>query len=86
MNKDGLSQNVQRLVSKLDNVKICDTYIEGNWDQNAYLSNLEYDKLDKMYDIISEIERILKINVDEPLDLFSSFTPFFCFLFYKLIL
>ena len=72
LNKEGLSQNVQRLVSKLDVVKKCDTYIEGNWDQNAYLNDLEYDKLDKMYNSVSEIEKILKINVDEPLDLFSS--------------
>ena len=72
LNKEIVSQTVKKLVDKLETVKKCDTFVEGNWDQNAYLKDLEYDKLDNMYNIVSEIEKKLKINVDVPLELFSS--------------
>lgn len=71
LNKDGLSLNVKNLLSKLSLMNKCDVFIDGKWDQNVYLDTLDYNKLNELYNNVSEIERLLKIKSNEPLDLFS---------------
>lgn len=70
LNTEVLSQDVKDILSKLSTIKRCDIYINGNWDQNDYLSTLEYDKLIEMDQNIKEIESKFNVKIDEPLDLF----------------
>ena len=71
LNRDVLSDNVNGLLDKLVMIDKCDVHIDGRWDQNAYLDMLDYNKLDELYSNVSEIERLLEIKNNEPLELFS---------------
>ena len=71
LNREVLSNNVNNLLDNLNLIDKCDVYIDGKWDQNAYLDNLDYFKLNELYNDVSEIERLLKIKNNEPIELFS---------------
>lgn len=71
LHRDVLSSNVNNLIDKLSLIDKCDVYIDGKWDQNAYLDDLDYFKLNELYSDVSEIERILKIKNNEPIELFG---------------
>ena len=71
LNREVLSNNVNNLLDNLSLIDKCDVYIDGKWDQNAYLDNLDYFKLNELYSDVNEIERLLKIKNNEPIELFS---------------
>lgn len=71
LNREVLSNNVNELLKRLSLIDKCDVYIDGKWDQNAYLDDLDYFKLNELYNDVSEIEKKLKIKSGEPIELFS---------------
>lgn len=71
LHRDVLSNNVNSLLNKLSMIDKCDVQIDGDWQQNTYLDSLDYNKLDELYSNVSEVERILKIRNNEPLELFG---------------
>jgi len=71
LNRDVLSDNVNNLLNKISMMDKCDIHTDGDWKQNDYLDTLDYNKLNELYSNVSEVERLLKIKKNEPLELFS---------------
>jgi len=67
-----LSDEVKEMISKLETVSRCDTFVNGDWRQLNYLDTLDYSKLEEQYRNISLVEKKLKIKSMESVEIWAS--------------
>ena len=67
--KNGLNSELYKEIDNLEKLRFNSTYLYKDWKNSNYSRLLDYDKLIKINEIISNIEDNIKLKDDEPLDL-----------------
>lgn len=66
------SEEIQEIISKLSLIEECKVFNNGDWRQLNYLDTLDYDKLEEQNKYISLLERKLKIQTMESVEIWTS--------------